>query len=493
MTKKVRVRCGRCRTVNVAVTGDYSVLRRGAAAAPTSLRSGSASSGGSAPPSVVASARRRRRGRRPPRSPARPSRSCARAPRSRLVAAERRPGTTPSSAVSAHSPLSLSSMIAATRQGRFSCATISVVAHLTRRRLIAAGGLTGAAALLHARRRDRAQHDHRRRGRRRSTPGHEGSGHADFRDGADGRPRRQRLRPARDRCATSTGAARRRTASGRVIREWELVALDREIEVAPGRELRRLDLQRPRPRPDAALPRGRAAADHVRQRLRAPAHDPLPRHPPGRDGRRAGARRRADRAGRQDGLRVRRAARRAAPLPLPRPAAGRAHRQGPLRRVHRGPEGRPRGRRRARDGHERVRHELRPRERALRRELDPVRLHEPAARGPARRAHPGLRGQRARVRPDQLVPPAREPVRLVPDGHVADGGRVHRHGDALPGPARDRRVALPDRGAGSCSTRTSPSSPSSAGRASSRCADGGARRAGVGARPPGCSGSSRSC
>ena len=33
------------------------------------------------------------------------------------------------------------------------------------------------------------------------------------------------------------------------------------------------------------------------------------------------------------------------------------------------------------------------------------------------RARAGLPRQRARVRPDQLVPPAREPVRLLPDGH----------------------------------------------------------------------------
>ena len=94
-------------------------------------------------------------------------------------------------------------------------------------------------------------------------------------------------------CATSTGARRRRLPNGRVLREWELDALDKEIEVAPGVQVRRLDLQRPHPRPDAALPRGRAAADHVRQRLGAPAHDPLPRHPPGRDGRRARASARA--------------------------------------------------------------------------------------------------------------------------------------------------------------------------------------------------------
>ena len=63
--------------------------------------------------------------------------------------------------------------------------------------------------------------------------------------------------------------------------------------------------------------------------LGAPAHDPLPRHPSRRDGRRARPRRGRDRAGRTDRLRVRRAAGRAAPLPLPRPPARRAHRQGP--------------------------------------------------------------------------------------------------------------------------------------------------------------------
>ena len=55
-----------------------------------------------------------------------------------------------------------------------------------------------------------------------------------------------------------------------------------------------------------------------------------------------------------------------------------------------------------------------------------------------------------------------------PTGTGETPSRAHRHGDALPGPARDPRVALPDRRASSCSTPTSPSSPSSAGRASSR-------------------------
>ena len=134
----------------------------------------------------------------------------------------------------------------------------------------------------------------------------------------------------------------RRLASGRVVREWELVAHDKEIEVAPGVKFAGLDLQRPRPGPDAARARGRAAADPLRQRLRAPAHDPLPRHPPGRlmDGM-PGPRRRADPA--------RRARRPTSSTPSPFGlhlyhchvvAAGRAHRQGPLRRVHHRPASR---------------------------------------------------------------------------------------------------------------------------------------------------------
>ena len=80
----------------------------------------------------------------------------------------------------------------------------------------------------------------------------------------------------------------------------------------------------------------------------------------------------------------------------------------------------------------------------------------------------------ARVRPDQLVPHPRELLRLLPDRHVARADRVHRHGHPGPGPARDPRAALPVRGRRTCSTPTRPSSPSSAGWASSRSsADGG--------------------
>ncbi|HKG64503.1 MAG TPA: multicopper oxidase domain-containing protein, partial [Solirubrobacteraceae bacterium] len=106
------------------------------------------------------------------------------------------------------------------------------MAHLTRRRLIAAGGLSGAA-LLASKGTAAGQHGHHSNGGQAVHAGHEGSGHADFRDGrtvdhaANGFDPHELVRDF-DWGRTT------RTASGRVIREWELVALDREIEVAPG-------------------------------------------------------------------------------------------------------------------------------------------------------------------------------------------------------------------------------------------------------------------
>ncbi len=115
-----------------------------------------------------------------------------------------------------------------------------------------------------------------------------------------------------------------------------------------GRQVRGLDLQRPRARADAALHRGRAAADPIPQRLRAPAHDALPRRPLGVHGRdardRRGGRSRADRAGRDLHLRVRRPALRDAPLPLPRLA--RLPRTSPRASTGRSSSTRPRGARR---------------------------------------------------------------------------------------------------------------------------------------------------
>ena len=178
-------------------------------------------------------------------------------------------------------------------------------------------------------------------------------------------------------CATSTRAA---CAGG--VREWEIVAEEKEIEVAPGVKYAAWTYNGRVPGPDAARPRGRAAA--------GPLHQRRPTHPhtihfhgihrdlmdgvPG-----IGAGNIAP--GRVDHLRVRRHAVRPPPLPLPLDAARRAHRQGPLRRVHHRPEGGPPAGRRARDGHERVRHELRPLERGLRGQHRRVRLHAPSRCG----------------------------------------------------------------------------------------------------------------
>ena len=73
----------------------------------------------------------------------------------------------------------------------------------------------------------------------------------------------------------------RRLPGGRTLREWEIVAVDKEIEVAPGVKYAGLDLQRPRARADAPLHRGRTAADPLHERLQPSAHDALPRRPLG--------------------------------------------------------------------------------------------------------------------------------------------------------------------------------------------------------------------
>ena len=261
---------------------------------------------------------------------------------------------------------------------------------LTRRRLLATGvpalGLAGGRAAL----RDPAHPPVGDRGAggrpaRRPQP----------RAGGD-RPRRRRPRgvPRRRRSTIVANGfdphtilrdfdwgTTRRLASGRVRARVDAGGGGQGDRGRARHPLPGLDLQRPHPGPDAARPRGRAAADHVRQRLPPPAHDPLPRHPPGRDGRRARPRGGPDRARRAHRLRVRRAALRPAPLPLPRAPARRAHRQGALRRLPHRPEGGPRGGGRDGDGDERVRHELRPRQRALRGQHDRLHLHG-ASRSP---------------------------------------------------------------------------------------------------------------
>ncbi len=144
-------------------------------------------------------------------------------------------------------------------------------------------------------------------------------------------------------CATSTTARRGGWQAAGSCASGSSSRPTRRSRSRPGVKLRGLDLQRPRPRADPALPRGRAAADPLRQRLRAPAHDPLPRHPPGCDGRHAGdrrgQRRGPDRARQELHLRVRRRAVRAPPLPLPRHAARRPHLPRALRRLRHRPAG----------------------------------------------------------------------------------------------------------------------------------------------------------
>ena len=162
----------------------------------------------------------------------------------------------------------------------------------------------------------------------------------------------------------------RRLAGGKTLREWKLVAYDKEIEIVPGVKFASVDVQRPRSRADAPRTRRRPAAHPLRQRRQPPAHDPLPRDPPRRDGRRAGDRRghrrRPDQRRRGVHVRVRRTAVRAASVPLPRLAARRTHRQGSVRRADRRPAGGTSAGRRALDGAERVRPELRRGQRGLR-------------------------------------------------------------------------------------------------------------------------------
>ena len=126
----------------------------------------------------------------------------------------------------------------------------------------------------------------------------------------------------------------------------------RARRVLPG-----LDVQRHGAGPGAPGDRGRHPAGQLRQRRLAPAHDPLPRHPPDEHGRRL----RGRAPGRQVHLRVRGEAVRDAALPLPRDPAEEAHPQGPLRRADHRPEGAARAGAGARDGDERLRHRRRRR------------------------------------------------------------------------------------------------------------------------------------
>ena len=99
------------------------------------------------------------------------------------------------------------------------------------------------------------------------------------------------------------GERPRRCASGRSSPH------DKEIEVAPGMTFPAWTYNGRIPGPTLRAREGERLRITFVNGSAAPAHDPLPRHPPGRDGRRARPRRRPDRARRAHGLRVRRAAR----------------------------------------------------------------------------------------------------------------------------------------------------------------------------------------
>ena len=85
-------------------------------------------------------------------------------------------------------------------------------------------------------------------------------------------------------------------------------------------------------------------------------------------------------------------------------------------------------------------------------------------------AGPHLSRQRRRVRPDQLVPPARQFLRLFRPGHDADADAEDGRPDhAVPGAARHPRIHLQGPRAGPLHVprRTSRNSPNSAGSACS--------------------------
>ena len=231
----------------------------------------------------------------------------------------------------------------------------------------------------------------------------------------------------------------------------------------PGRVLPRLDLQRHRARPGAPGHRGRHPPRPVRQRRLASAHDPLPRDPPDEHGRRLrdrapGGRFTYEFEAKPYGMQL---------YHCHATPAEEAHPQGPLRRADHRPEGAARARAGARDGDERLRHRRRRDEQLLHGQRPHVLLRALPDPGQALRARAPLPRQPDRVRPDQLVPPARRLLPLLPD-RVERPVRVHGHGDAVPGPARDPRDRVLPHRARSCSTRTSRSSPSSAGWATSR-------------------------
>src|SRR5205085_3351239 len=156
---------------------------------------------------------------------------------------------------------------------------------------------------------------------------------------------------------------------------------------------------------------------------------------------------RRDRGRRGVHVLVHRGAVRAASVPLPFRAARRAHLEGPVRRVHRRPEGGTAACGRAADDAERVRPELQRRQRGLRRQHGCVPLSLPPGPGEPRGARPDLSPEHRGARPDQLVPHPRELLPSLSHRDVVDADRVHGHRDPGARAARHPRAALPLHGA----------------------------------------------
>ncbi len=79
----------------------------------------------------------------------------------------------------------------------------------------------------------------------------------------------------------------RRLASGRLLREWTIVAQDKEIEVAPGVKYEAWTYNGRVPGPTLRAREGEKLRIRLVNSSEPPPHDPLPRHPPGGDGRHA--------------------------------------------------------------------------------------------------------------------------------------------------------------------------------------------------------------
>jgi manganese oxidase len=111
-------------------------------------------------------------------------------------------------------------------QSKFRHGKIAVVPSLNRRALLtgAVPAAAGAALLTRSTAGAQTHPGHR---------GHDAGGHADFRDGRTVSPAVNGFDPAKLVRDFDWGTARR-TTSGRVVREWELVAVDQELELAPG-------------------------------------------------------------------------------------------------------------------------------------------------------------------------------------------------------------------------------------------------------------------